>query len=47
MIGFKINILLTRLVDKVLNKIQIYTVAFKREFPFSVFKTSVLTPVKK
>ena len=47
MIVFKINILLTRLVDKVLNKIQIYTVTFKREFPFSAFKTSVITPGKK
>ena len=47
MIGFKINVLLTRLADKVLNKIGIHVATFiKREFFFSVFEAiSVITPV--
>ena len=48
MIDFKINVLLTRLADKVLNKIGIHTDTFKRKFFFSVFKTiSVITPGNK
>ena len=48
MIGFKINVLLTRLADKVRNKIGIHTATFKRELFFSVFKAiSVITPGNK
>ena len=49
MIGFKINVLLTRLVDKVLNMIGIHIATFiKRKFFFSVFEAiSVITPGKK
>ena len=49
MIGFKINVLLTRLADKVLNKIGIHVATFiKREFLFSVFEAiSVITPGNK
>ena len=46
MIGFKINVLLTRLV---LNKIEIHIATFiKRKFLFSVFEAvSVITPGNK
>ena len=46
MIGLKINVLLTRLADKVLNKIGIHIATFiKREFFFSVFEAiSVIIP---
>ena len=48
MIGFKINVLLTRLANKLLNKIGIHTATFKREFFFSSFKAiSVITPGNK
>ena len=47
MIGFKINVLLTRLVGKVLNKIGIHTATFRSEFFLSVFKASVITPDNK
>ena len=45
MIGFKINVLLTRLVDKVLNKIGIHIATFiKRKIFFLVFEAiSVIT----
>ena len=42
MIGFKINVVLTRLADKMLNKIRKkHTATFKREFFLSVFKLLV------
>ena len=44
MIGFKVNVLLTRLAGKLLNKIGTRTATFKREFFFSVLKASVITP---
>ena len=49
MISFKIKVLLTRLADKVLNKIGIRIATFfKREFFFSVFEAiSVITPGNK
>ena len=49
MIGFKINVLLTRLANKVLNTIGTHTATFiKREFFFSVFEAiSVITPGNK
>ena len=49
MIGFKINVLLTRLANKVLNTIVTHTATFiKREFFFSVFEAiSVITPGNK
>ena len=49
MIGFKINVLLTRLVDKVLNMIGIHIATFiKGKFFFSVFEAiSVITPGKQ
>ena len=49
MIGFKINVLLTRLANKVLNTIVTHIATFiKREFFFSVFEAiSVITPVNK
>ena len=42
MIGFKLNVLLTRLADKVLNKIGIHTAISKRDFFNSVFKTTIV-----
>ena len=42
MIGFKLNVLLTRLVDKVLNKIGIHTAISKRDLFNSVFKTTIV-----
>ena len=48
MIGFKINVLLTTLAHKVLNKIGIHTDTFKSELFVSVFKAiSVITPGNK
>ena len=38
MIGFKVNVLLTWLAGKLLNKVETRTAAFKREFFFSVLK---------
>ena len=38
MIGFKVDVLLTRLADKLLNQVETRTAAFKREFFFSVLK---------
>ena len=49
MIGFKINVLLTRLANKVLNTVVIHIATFtKRYFFFSVFEAiSVIIPVNK
>ena len=46
MIGFKINVLLTRPADKVLNKIGMHIATFiKREFFFYVFEAiSLIIP---